>query len=63
MVEAIVTLLGTGLLGVFGWAVQVGNRVTILETQRDALETYLESKFEEVHRRLDDIDESVRGIR
>lgn len=59
MLEAIVGVLGVGLLGVIGWAIQLGNRVSVVESQRNDLLVLINSKFEEVYRRLDRIERHV----
>ena len=59
MIEGIIGLLGTGFLAILGWAVQISNRVSIVETQRADLNELLNSKFAEVYRRLDRIERIV----
>jgi len=63
MLEAIVGVLGMAFLGVFGWTVQLGNRVSVIETQQASLKELIETKFEEVNRRLDRIERGMNGYR
>lgn len=61
MVEAIVGLLGTACFAVFGWAAHLSSRVTVIETQRDDLTVLINTKFEEVNRRLGRIESAMNG--
>jgi hypothetical protein len=61
MWETILGVAGTAFLGVLGWAVNLSNRVTIIETQQMDLRTLIESKFEEVNRRLERIENAMNG--
>jgi hypothetical protein len=53
IVEALIGILGTGLLGVIGWAVQIHSRVAVLEANYENLKELLENRFDEIIRRLD----------
>lgn len=59
MLETLVGLLGTALLGVLGWAFQLQNRVTIIETQQDNLVTLINTRFDAVENRLERIEEKI----
>lgn len=59
--ETLITILSTVGLAVFGWAAHLSSRVTVLETQRDDLETLIETRFGEVNRRLERIENAVTG--
>ena len=61
MLEAVVSTLGVGMLAVFGWAIQLGNRVTTLETRDADLEKLLDAKFQPIYQRLDRIERAMNG--
>jgi hypothetical protein len=66
MFETILLFLGSGaFVGIIGWAVQLNSRVSVIESQWKDLETFLDrimdSKFEDIARRLDRIERSMNG--
>jgi hypothetical protein len=61
MLEAIIGLLGTALLGTLGWAVQLSSEVKIVKTEQEGLKELIEAKFDEVNRRLDRIERAMNG--
>lgn len=61
MLDSITTLLGGAVLGVFAWAFHLGNRVSVLETQRDSIRELIETRFDEVERRLVRIERAMNG--
>lgn len=61
MLETLVSILGLAFLGVFGWTIQLGSRVTAIETQQTGLKELINEKFNEVNRRLDRIETSMNG--
>ena len=61
MLEAIVGFLGTAFLGVIGWILHLGTRVTVIETQYEGLKDLIEVKFDEVNRRLGRIEHAMNG--
>lgn len=61
MLEAIITTLGLTVLGGFGWIIQLGNRVTIVETKQDGIAELINTRFDEVNRRLARIEAAMNG--
>ena len=59
MLEAVVGILGTAVIGVFGWAFQLSNRVSVIEAENEGLRELINTKFAEVNRRLDRIEEKL----
>lgn len=59
MLEAAVTTLGLAFLGVFGWTVQLGNRVSVVEAENQGLKELMITKFAEVNRRLGRIEDKL----
>lgn len=59
MLETLLGILGTVMLAVVGWAFQLSNRVTKLEAKEESVKSYLDTKFEEVNRRLDRIERKI----
>lgn len=46
MLEAATATLGLAVLGIFGWAFQVSNRVSVLETRYEDLVVLINEKFD-----------------
>lgn len=61
MIEAILTIVGTALIGALGWTFQLGTRVAILETKEPDLKALIEEKFKGVNFRLDNIEETLQN--
>ena len=61
MLEAVVTFLGTAFLGALGWIFHLGTRVAIIETQYEGLQELINTRFDEVNRRLERIEHSMNG--
>lgn len=62
MLQTLIAILSSGVfLGIFGWAVQLGSRVTRLETQQPDLKELINTQFEDVSRRLDRIERAMNG--
>lgn len=61
MLELIIGFLGTAFIGVFGWITHLGNRVSILETERKNIADLIELRFHEVNRRLDRLEYLING--
>lgn len=59
VVGTILSILGAGLLGVMGWAVRIGNKVAVLEADKNSLKEFINARFDEVTRRLDRIDKKL----
>lgn len=59
MLEALLGIVGTAFLAMFGWVVQLGTRVSVVETELEGLNTLINSKFEETYRRLDRIEQAM----
>jgi len=63
MLSTIVGVLSTAFIGLLGWAVQLHTRVASLEAKDGALRELLESKFAEINRRLERIENAVHERR
>lgn len=59
MLEAVVSFLGVATLAIFGWAFQLSNRVSVVETENEGLKELINTKFDEVNRRLDRIEDKL----
>lgn len=59
MLEAILGLLGLGLFGVLGWAFTISNRVSVLEADKVSLKELMESKLDDITRRLVSIERKL----
>lgn len=59
--DYITYLLGALTLGVFAWAFNINNRVTVLETKDDSLKELITIQFEAVKSRLDRIERGMNG--
>ena len=63
IISGVLTILGSGaFVGTVAWVLQLGNRVTKLETKQEDLPTLLDTKFDEVNRRLDRIERGMNGF-
>lgn len=63
-------IFGCAFLGIFAWSVQLGNRVSmleqsprisVLESRHTDLLTLINTKFEDMNRRLDRIERAMNG--
>lgn len=61
MIETVLGILGTAFIGVIGWTVQLGSRVSVLESRHVDLMTLINTQFREVNRRLDRIERAMNG--
>jgi hypothetical protein len=61
MLEALVGILGTAVLGVFGWSFSISNRITKMETKQEDLPKYLDAKFDGLDARLERIERAMNG--
>lgn len=52
MLEVIVGLIGTGLLGVIGWGIKLSNRVAVLESLSVTTQKLLEVQLQDIKERL-----------
>jgi len=52
MVEAAISVIGAGLLGVVGWAVHLGSRVAVLEADKVSLKELIDIRLSDITRRL-----------
>lgn len=50
-----------GFLAVVGWAAKLSNRVTALEAHREDLTTLINTRFDDVDRRLARIERVMNG--
>lgn len=50
--EAVMTIMGTALLGVIAWAFTLGSRVAVLEANKTSFERYLNSQLDNITARL-----------
>lgn len=62
MFSIIISIVGcTSFAGVFGWILHLGDRVTKVEVRQEDLPTLINSKFDEVNRRLGRIEQGMNG--
>lgn len=64
--EALFIVLGSGaFVGIISWALQLGTRISVVESRWEDLEEFLnrllDSKFDDVSRRLERIERSMNG--
>lgn len=59
MLEAIISIIGAGLLGVFAWAFNLHSRVAVLEADKISLKELLDAKLENITLRLDRIEKKL----
>jgi hypothetical protein len=59
MIEIILGVIGTGLLGVFGWAFTLNGRVAVLEADKVSLRELLDSKLQNITDRLQRIESKI----
>lgn len=59
--EIIIGILSTGLFASIGFAFQMNAKVNVLESKQEDLLLLINSKFDEVNRRLDRIEKSFNG--
>jgi hypothetical protein len=52
MLEAIITVIGSGLLAVVGWAFTLNGRVAVLEADKVSLKELLDVRLENISMRL-----------
>jgi hypothetical protein len=62
MIEILTTIAGSGaFIAVVGWAYNLGNRVTKVETQYEGIEELINARFDAVEHRLERIERSMNG--
>lgn len=72
MLSAVVGILGTAVLAIIGWAVNMTSRVNVLEkgkvdlillinTKLDSIDEKMDIKFDATGQRLDRIERSMNG--
>ena len=61
MLNTIVGVLGAGFLAVFGWAFHLNSAVDVLETKHEDLIVLINTKFDDLSRRLDRIEHKLDG--
>lgn len=59
LLETAVGVLSTVVLGVVGWAITLGNRVSVLESKREDLMLLINEKFDALNKRLDRLEVSM----
>lgn len=52
MIEAIVTVMGSTLLLVIGWAFTLSNRVSVLEADKTSMRELIDAKLDNITMRL-----------
>lgn len=66
MFETLIGLAGTIFFGVFGWTIQKTIKqqadIVELQTQRDDLRVLINTRFDEVNRRLSRIEVAMNGV-
>lgn len=61
LVAPIIGVLGTALLAVVGWSFSLGTRVSVIESKHEDLLTLINTRFNEVDRRLGRIEKVMNG--
>jgi hypothetical protein len=62
MYSVILAIISSGaFLAVVGWAANIGNRVTKIETRQEDLPALITAKFDAVEQRLDRIERAMNG--
>lgn len=59
IVETTTGVLGTALVGIGAWVIQLGTRVSVTESRYLDLVTLINSRFDEQGRRLDSIERAM----
>jgi hypothetical protein len=59
MLEAVVSLLGTGLIGVIAWAVTLNSRVAVLEADKITIRELIDVRLVSITERLDRIEKKI----
>jgi hypothetical protein len=52
MVEAVISVIGAGLLGVIAWAFTLHSRVAVLEADKTSLRELVDAKLQNITERL-----------
>lgn len=61
MLETVIGILSTAFFIVVGWSIQLGNRVTIVETKQEDLTELINRRFDFVEQRLGRIEDGMNG--
>lgn len=61
MLDTVVSILGLMFIGVFGWVIQLGTRISVIEAQHTDLKELIEREFKGLDKRLDRIERSLNG--
>jgi ribosome-associated translation inhibitor RaiA len=59
--QTIVGLLGTAFLGAVGFVVSLSNRVSQVEARYEDLLTLIDSRFKDVDKQLNRIEQALKG--
>ena len=59
MLETLVGIFGAAFIGAIGWAVQISSRVSTIETKHPDLVELLETRFDDIDRRLERIERII----
>jgi hypothetical protein len=62
MLEAVVAILGSGLLGIGAWAVHLQSRVSVLEANQESVLEVINSKFDLMNSKLADLTRRLERI-
>lgn len=59
MLNVVVGIIGSALLGVIGWAINLNSRVAVLEADNVSLRELITVQFKEITRRLGRIESKL----
>lgn len=59
MLESIMSIIGTVVIGVIGWSFQLSNKVSVIEAEYEGLQKLITTQFAEVNRRLSRIEDKL----
>lgn len=56
IMNAIIGVIGLAVVGIIGWAFQMGSRVSVVEADQKSLATLINTRFEDVNHRFDRLE-------
>jgi len=62
MVETIVGILGAAFIGIVGWVIKLGSRVSVTEVYQGGLKEVIEARFDNVDNQFENVDQRLSRI-